>query len=112
MKRARNFSAGPAILPESVLEKVQSEMLSYRDSGMSVMEMSHRSSLFEEIISDAEQLLRELMNIPEGYKVLFLQGGASLQFLHDSDESWKRRQSPVTSTPDHGLKKPSLKLKS
>ena len=80
MKRARNFSAGPAILPESVLEKVQSEMLSYRDSGMSVMEMSHRSSLFEEIISDAEQLLRELMNIPEGYKVLFLQGGASLQF--------------------------------
>ena len=80
MKRARNFSAGPAILPESVLEKVQSEMLSYRDSGMSVMEMSHRSSLFEEIIKDAEQLLRELMNIPDGYKVLFLQGGASLQF--------------------------------
>lgn len=80
MKRARNFSAGPAILPESVLEIVQKEMLSYKDSGMSVMEMSHRSSLFENIIQEAEQLLRELMGIPDNYKVLFLQGGASLQF--------------------------------
>ncbi|OTN77566.1 phosphoserine transaminase [Enterococcus sp. 8G7_MSG3316] len=75
-----NFSAGPAVLPRTVLEKAQSELLDYRNSGMSVMELSHRSSLFEEIIQDAERLLRELMAIPDNYKVLFLQGGASLQF--------------------------------
>lgn len=75
-----NFSAGPAVLPKSVLEIAQSEMPDYKGSGMSVMELSHRSSLFEAIIQDAEQLLRELMEIPENYKVLFLQGGASLQF--------------------------------
>ncbi|WP_430610127.1 3-phosphoserine/phosphohydroxythreonine transaminase [Enterococcus sp. DIV0876] len=75
-----NFSAGPAVLPRTVLEKAQSELLDYRNSGMSVMELSHRSSLFEEIIQDAESLLRELMDIPENYQVLFLQGGASLQF--------------------------------
>ncbi|EUJ47479.1 3-phosphoserine/phosphohydroxythreonine aminotransferase [Listeria rocourtiae FSL F6-920] len=80
MERAYNFSAGPAILPVPVLEKVQKELLSYKGSGMSVMELSHRSDLFEEIIGDAELLLRELMNIPENYKILFLQGGASLQF--------------------------------
>ena len=75
-----NFSAGPAVLPRPVLEKAQSEFLNYRGSGMSVMELSHRSSLFEEIIKDAEALLRKLMGIPENYQVLFLQGGASLQF--------------------------------
>lgn len=75
-----NFSAGPAVLPKAVLEIAQSEMLDYKNSGMSVMELSHRSSLFEEIIQEAETLLRELMAIPENYKVLFLQGGASLQF--------------------------------
>ena len=75
-----NFSAGPAVLPRPVLEKAQSELLNYRGSGMSVMELSHRSSLFEEIIKDAEALLRKLMGIPENYQVLFLQGGASLQF--------------------------------
>lgn len=75
-----NFSAGPAILPKQVLEKAQEELLSYRGSGMSVMELSHRSSQFDEIIKDAEALLRELMTIPDNYKVLFLQGGASLQF--------------------------------
>lgn len=80
MKRVYNFSAGPAVLPESVLKKVQEELLSYQGSGMSVMELSHRSSLFQSIIDDAEALLRELMEIPSNYKVLFLQGGASLQF--------------------------------
>ena len=75
-----NFSAGPAVLPKAVLEIAQSEMLDYKNSGMSVMELSHRSSLFEEIIQAAESLLRELMAIPDNYKVLFLQGGASLQF--------------------------------
>ena len=79
-KRVYNFSAGPAVLPEAVLEKAASEMLNYRDSGMSVMELSHRSGLFTEIITDAESSLRKLMNIPEQYKVLFLQGGASTQF--------------------------------
>ncbi|MDO4814936.1 MAG: 3-phosphoserine/phosphohydroxythreonine transaminase [Gemella sp.] len=75
-----NFSAGPAVLPKEVLEKAQSEFLNYADSGMSVMELSHRSPEFDKIISDAEQLLRELMGIPSNYKVLFLQGGASTQF--------------------------------
>lgn len=80
MKTVYNFSAGPAVLPKSVLEKAKSELLDYQNSGMSVMELSHRSSLFESIIQDAEQLLRELMQIPDNYRVLFLQGGASLQF--------------------------------
>ncbi|MHC5216938.1 3-phosphoserine/phosphohydroxythreonine transaminase [Enterococcus sp. LJL128] len=80
MTTVYNFSAGPAILPKSVLEKAQSELVNYQNSGMSVMELSHRSSLFETIIQQAETLLRELMNIPDNYKVLFLQGGASLQF--------------------------------
>ncbi len=80
MKRVYNFSAGPSILPLPVLEKAQKEFLNYADSGMSVMEMSHRSGLFTDIITEAERLLRELMNIPDHYKVLFVQGGASQQF--------------------------------
>lgn len=80
MSRVYNFSAGPAILPEEVLREAQAEMMDYRGTGMSVMEMSHRSKTFEAIIQEAEKDLRELMNIPEKYKVLFLQGGASLQF--------------------------------
>jgi phosphoserine aminotransferase len=75
-----NFSAGPAVLPEEVLKAAADEMLDYKGTGMSVMEMSHRSKAFEEIINDAEQDLRDLMNIPDNYKVLFLQGGASQQF--------------------------------
>ena len=78
--RIFNFSAGPSMLPVSVLEKARDEMLNYNGSGMSVMEMSHRSKVYDEIIKDAEKLLREVMSIPENYKVLFLQGGASLQF--------------------------------
>ena len=80
MERVYNFSAGPSMLPLEVLEKAQAELLSYGDSGMSVMEMSHRSPDYEPIIKEAEAALRRLMNIPENYKVLFLQGGASLQF--------------------------------
>ncbi|KKF43542.1 3-phosphoserine/phosphohydroxythreonine transaminase [Streptococcus uberis] len=75
-----NFSAGPAVLPKPVLEKAQAEMLDYRSSGMSVLEMSHRSKEFDAIIKDAEYLLRELMAIPDHYRVIFLQGGASTQF--------------------------------
>lgn len=80
MKRVFNFSAGPSMLPLSVLEKAASELVCYGDSGMSVMEMSHRSADYEAIIQKAEADLRKLMNIPDNYKVLFLQGGASTQF--------------------------------
>ena len=80
VSRVYNFSAGPAVLPEEVLKEAADEMLDYRGTGMSVMEMSHRSKAFETIINEAEADLRELMNIPDNYKVLFLQGGASQQF--------------------------------
>ena len=80
MKRVYNFSAGPACLPEEVLKEAAEEMLDYNGSGMSVMEMSHRSLAFDQIIRTAEQDLRDLMQIPDNYKVLFLQGGASQQF--------------------------------
>ena len=80
MKRVYNFSAGPAQLPLSVLQKAQDELLSYQGTGMSIMEMSHRSSHFDQVIEEAQSLLKEIMGIPENYKVLFLQGGASLQF--------------------------------
>ncbi len=80
MSRVYNFSAGPSMLPESVLQRAAEEMLDYQGSGQSVMEMSHRSKVYEGIITEAESLLRELMQIPSNYKVLFLQGGASSQF--------------------------------
>ena len=80
MSRVYNFSAGPAVLPEEVLQEAASELFDYRGSGMSVMEMSHRSKVYQSIIDEAEADLRELMNIPENYKVLFLQGGAHQQF--------------------------------
>ena len=80
MSRVYNFSAGPAVLPEEVLKEVAEEMMDYQGTGMSVMEMSHRSADFQKIIDEAEQDLRDLMKIPDNYKVLFLQGGASQQF--------------------------------
>ena len=80
MARVYNFSAGPSMLPEAVLEKAAAEMLDYEGSGQSVMEMSHRSKVYQSIIDKTEALLREIMNIPDNYKVLFLQGGASSQF--------------------------------
>lgn len=78
--RVYNFSAGPAMMPEEVLEEVAAEVLNYKGSGMSVMEMSHRSKVYQQIIDEAEADLRTLMNIPDNYKVLFIQGGATLQF--------------------------------
>lgn len=80
MARVYNFSAGPAVLPEEVLKEAAAEMMDYQGTGMSVMEMSHRSAAYDKIIKDAEQDLRDLMEIPDNYKVLFLQGGASQQF--------------------------------
>ena len=80
MNRVYNFSAGPSMLPLPVLEKAAAELVCYGESGMSVMEMSHRSPDYEAIINEAEAMLRKLMNIPDNYKVLFLQGGASTQF--------------------------------
>ena len=81
MSRVYNFSAGPAVLPEEVLKEAAAEMLDYNGTGMSVMEMSHRSKAFEEIIQTAEQDIRDLLKIPDNYKVLFLQGGAHQQFF-------------------------------
>ncbi|MFA5658889.1 MAG: aminotransferase class V-fold PLP-dependent enzyme, partial [Oscillospiraceae bacterium] len=80
MSRVINFAAGPAILPEEVLKIAAGELLEYKTSGQSVMEMSHRSKEYAEIINETESLLRETMGIPDNYKVLFLQGGASSQF--------------------------------
>ena len=80
MSRVYNFSAGPAVLPEEVLQEAAAERMDYRGTGMSVMEMSHRSKAFDDIIKEAEQDLRDLLHIPDNYKVLFLQGGASQQF--------------------------------
>ena len=78
--RIYNFSAGPSILPEKVLEDIRDNLMNYQGSGMCVMEMSHRSKVFDTIIKEAEQDLRDLMNIPDNYKVMFIQGGATLQF--------------------------------
>ena len=78
--RVFNFSAGPAMMPEPVLEEIAAEVLNYRGSGMSVMEMSHRSKVFQQIYDDAVADLRKLMNIPDNYKVLFVQGGGTMQF--------------------------------
>ena len=80
MARVHNFSAGPAALPTSVLAEIADEMMDYRGCGMSVLEMSHRSSMYQQIIDDAEATLRRLLSIPNNYRVLFLQGGATLQF--------------------------------
>lgn len=80
MNRVYNFAAGPSMLPESVLQKAAEEMLDYKGSGMSVMEMSHRSKVYMKIVENAENCLRKIMNIPDSYSVLFLQGGASTQF--------------------------------
>ena len=91
MSRVYNFSAGPAVLPEEVLKEAAAEMLDYRGTGMSVMEMSHRSKSYETIIEDAESDLRDLLHIPENYKVLFLQGGGSTQFAMVSMNLMKNR---------------------
>ena len=78
--RIFNFSAGPATMPEPVLEEIAAEMMNYRGSGMCVMEMSHRSKVFQNILAEAESDLKDLMGIPDNYKILFIQGGGTLQF--------------------------------
>ena len=88
MSRVYNFSAGPSMLPEEVLKKAQTEMLEYGTSGMSVMEMSHRSKDYQDIIDSAEALVRELMHVPDNYKVLFLQGGGSTQFTEQDIQNF------------------------
>ncbi len=98
MTRVFNFSAGPAVLPEEVLREAAEEMLDYNGTGMSVMEMSHRSKAFEQIIADAEKDLRILMNIPDNYKVLFLQGGGSQQFAMIPMNLMKNRVADYIST--------------
>lgn len=92
MSRVYNFSAGPAVLPEEVLKEAADEMLDYKGTGMSVMEMSHRSKAYDTIIKEAEADLRELMEIPDNYKVLFLQGGASQQFAMIPMNLMKRKK--------------------
>ena len=95
MSRVYNFSAGPSTLPESVLEKAGAEILDYRGCGQSVMEMSHRSKVFDEIIKNAERLMRELYKVPDNYKVLFLQGGASAQFYERQRQGGLHHYGPV-----------------
>ena len=93
--RTYNFSAGPAMMPESVLEEIAAEMMNYRGSGMCVMEMSHRSKVFEDILAEAKADLRELMGIPDNYKILFVQGGGHVQFAMakaDQDAAAKAAQ--------------------
>ena len=91
MSRVYNFSAGPAVLPEEVLKEAAAEMLDYNGTGMSVMEMSHRSKAFEDIIKTAEADLRELMNIPDNYKVLFFTGRCFPAVCHDPHEPDEER---------------------
>lgn len=86
MSRVYNFSAGPAVLPEDVLKEAAAEMLDYRGTGMSVMEMSHRSKAYDTIIKEAESDLRDLLHIPDNYKVLFLQGGRVPAVCHGAHE--------------------------
>ena len=104
--RTFNFSAGPAMMPEPVLEEIRDEMMNYRGSGMCVMEMSHRSKVFQQIIDEAEADLRDLMNIPDNYKVLFIQGGATLQFAAIPMEPDEERQGRTMSRPVPGLRRP------
>jgi len=104
MERVFNFSAGPSALPLPVLEKAQKELVNYGDAGMSVMEMSHRSQMYLDIIQDAEKLLRELMNIPDNYKVLFVQGGASMQFAMVPLNLFKNKKADYVNTGEWSKK--------
>ena len=92
MSRVYNFSAGPSTLPESVLEKAGAEILDYRGRGQSVMEMSHRSKVFDEIIKNAERLMRELYKVPDNYKVLFFAGRRFRSILRNSAQFYERRR--------------------
>lgn len=107
MTRVFNFSAGPAMLPEPVLEKAREEMLDWNGTGMSVMEMSHRGKAFMSIAEAAERDLRTLMEIPDNYKVLFLQGGASAQFAMVPMNLLRGKSASITSIPAPGPRRPS-----
>ena len=107
MARVWNFSAGPSTLPEQVLQTAAAEMMDYRGSGQSVMERSHRSKTFDKIIKDAEALMRELYQVPDNYKVLFLQGGASSQFAMVPAAARRTISSPAS-----GPRKPIRRLRS
>ena len=90
--RTYNFSAGPATMPVPVLEEIRDELLNYRGAGMGVMEMSHRSKVFQTIIDEAEQDLRDLMGIPDNYKVLFIQGGKAVYMAKGNSESFSKQK--------------------
>ena len=109
VKRAHNFNAGPSVLPLAVLEQAQGELLDFKGTGMSVMEISHRSKEFEAVIGEAEHDLRELLGIPANYKVLFLQGGATLQFAMIPMNCARPARRPITSSPAPGARRPSRK---
>ena len=110
MERIYNFSAGPAVLPEEVLEQARDEMLDWHGCGMSVMEMSHRGKEFMGIAAQAEADLRELLGIPANYKVLFLQGGATSAVRHGADEPAARQSSRrLSSIPASGRRRRSRK---
>jgi phosphoserine aminotransferase len=111
MPRIYNFSAGPAVLPLPVLEKAQKDMLDYEGCGYGIMEMSHRSAVFQAIVDDARNKLRQLMNIPDGYQVLFLQGGASLQFAMVPMNLLPWTAAPITWTAVPSPPRPSLRPK-
>jgi len=104
MERVYNFSAGPSALPLPVLERAQKELVVYGNTGMSVMEMSHRSQMYLDIIQDAEKSLRELMNIPSNYKVLFIQGGASMQFAMVPLNLFKNKKADFVNTGEWSKK--------
>ena len=104
MERVFNFSAGPSALPLPVLERAQKELVAYGNTGMSVMEMSHRSQMYLDIIQDAEKLLRELMGIPDNYKVLFIQGGASMQFAMVPLNLFKNKKADFVNTGEWSKK--------
>ena len=105
MSRVYNFSAGPAVLPEEVLQEAADEMLDYRGCGMSVMEMSHRSGTYQKIIDEAEADLRQLMGIPDNYKVLFLQGGTSQQFAMIPMNLMKNRVADYRTVGEKGMER-------
>ena len=104
--RTFNFSAGPAMMPEPVLEEIRDEMMNYRGSGMCVMEMSHRSKVFQQIADEAEADLRKLMHIPDNYKVLFIQGGGTVQFAMVAMNLMKNGKACYVETGAMGPRRP------
>lgn len=111
MQRAYNFNAGPSAMPLEVLQEAQAEFLNYADTGMSIIEMSHRSQEYAALHAETKTLLRELMEIPEDYEIMFIQGGGSTQFLMTAANFILKNMLPM-SIPVSGLKKPWRKANS